>query len=193
MNGLHRAMSFGGILPQQSIDYVVDHFKPLSLKANENFQSHGVVAHEVGFVLEGVLRNFSYSKNGDDVTKYFIRQNQFAVDLESYYSLKPSETILQAVVDAQLLVIKRQVWDRLNEEVPKLYILTKSLTEATLLNKIKDNDFLNFGTAKEKYLEFVNRYPELVKTVPQQYIASYLKITPQSLSRIRKELAKNNI
>ena len=45
MNGLHRAMSFGGILPQQSIDYVVDHFEPLSLKANENFQSHGAITY----------------------------------------------------------------------------------------------------------------------------------------------------
>ncbi len=57
-----------------------------------------------------------------------------------------------------------------------------------LLNKIKDNDFLNFRTAADKYREFVKRYPDLALYVPQQYIASYLKITPQSLSRIRKTL-----
>ncbi|MBO3273152.1 hypothetical protein [Hymenobacter defluvii] len=60
------------------------------------------------------------------------------------------------------------------------------LTEATLLNKIKDNDFLHFGTAKQKYQEFVKRYPDLLLIIPQHYIASYLHITPQLLSRIRK-------
>ncbi|MDH5604324.1 MAG: hypothetical protein OEY51_10300 [Cyclobacteriaceae bacterium] len=66
--------------------------------------------------------------------------------------------------------------------------MMESLTEATLLNKIKDNDFLNYGTAKDKYQEFIKRYPDLIREVPQQYIASYLKITPQSLSRIRKTI-----
>jgi len=70
------------------------------------------------------------------------------------------------------------------------FTLQFCFSESTLLNKIKDNDFLNFGSAKIKYLEFVKRYPALAQQVPQQYIASYLKITPQSLSRIRNELVK---
>jgi hypothetical protein len=74
--------------------------------------------------------------------------------------------------------------------MPTLYIFIKSITEAQLLNKIKDNDFLNFGDAKTKYVEFIKRYPLLLQQVPQQYIASYLKITPQSLSRIRKMLSR---
>jgi hypothetical protein len=60
----------------------------------------------------------------------------------------------------------------------------------TFLNKIKDADFLRFGTAKEKYAEFVRRYPDLALSVPLQYIASYLQITPQSLSRIRKAFVR---
>ena len=71
--------------------------------------------------------------------------------------------------------------------MPQLFILSKSLTEAALLNKLKDKDFLHFGTARQKYQEFVRRYPDLALRVPQRYVASYLGITPQSLSRIRKE------
>ena len=66
--------------------------------------------------------------------------------------------------------------------------MMESLTEATLLNKIKDNDFLNYGTAKDKYQEFLKWYPDLMREVPQNYIASYLKITLRSLSRIRKDI-----
>jgi hypothetical protein len=71
-------------------------------------------------------------------------------------------------------------------QIPKLFILSKLLTQVALLNNLKDSDFLHFGTAKQKYEEFVKRYPDLVLSVPQHYIASYLRITPQSLRRIRK-------
>ena len=81
--------------------------------------------------------------------------------------------------------IARNRWNQLSEQVPKLYMLMKSLTEVTLLNKIKDNEFLTFGTAKEKYEAFLKSYPDLAQHVPLQHIASYLQITPQSLSRIR--------
>ena len=94
----------------------------------------------------------------------------------------------KAVVNCRIFRVKRADWGKLTEKIPRLFILTKSLSEATLLNKIKDNDFLNFRTAADKYREFVKRYPDLALYVPQQYIASYLKITPQLLSRIQKTL-----
>lgn len=136
------------------------------------------------------MRGYIVSAAGEEATKYFLRENQFMMDIESYYNNTPSENAMQAMVPTQLLVIKRQAWNKMIEAMPKLYILTKSLTEAALLNKIKDNDFLNFGTASEKYREFIKRYPDVALQVPQQYIASYLKITPQSLSRIRKNFGK---
>ncbi|RYG02756.1 MAG: Crp/Fnr family transcriptional regulator [Chitinophagaceae bacterium] len=128
------------------------------------------------------------NQTGEEATKYFFKENQFMVDLESYHSRKPSTDPMQAVITSRILVIKREDWDELINGIPKLYLLMKSISEATLLNKLKDNDFLNFGTSTEKYKEFVKRYPYLALHVPQQYIASYLRITPQSLSRIRKGL-----
>jgi CRP/FNR family transcriptional regulator, anaerobic regulatory protein len=133
------------------------------------------------------MRCYDITKGGDEVTKYLIRPHQFYADIESYYNLSPCENSVQAVTDAELYVFHRKAWNQLNESIPNFFIYTKSITEAALLNKIKDNDFLNYGTAKEKYLEMQKRYPEILLQVPQQYIASYLKITPQSLSRIRKE------
>ncbi len=188
MEKLYTALSFGGILPDERIRYILSHFEQMELREGDHLLGLGEVCHSIGFVQKGVVRCFALDKEGVEVTKYFVRPNQFVVDLESYYDLKPAETALQAAVPTQLWVIKRNAWTALNEEIPKLYILTKSLTEATLLNKIKDNDFLNFGTASDKYREFMKRYPDLVLQVPQQHIASYLKITPQSLSRIKKKM-----
>ncbi|MCB0637866.1 MAG: Crp/Fnr family transcriptional regulator [Lewinella sp.] len=189
MDRLHEALSFGGILPRESVDHILSHVEDVRLVPQEYFLLPGAISNRLGFVNEGILRSYALGPDGEEVTKYFIRPKQFAVDLESYYNNHPSEAALQAVVPTQVFTIGRNAWNRLSEEIPKMYILMKSLTEATLLNKIKDNDFLNFGTASDKYREFLRRYPDLAREVPLQYIASYLKITPQSLSRIRKQLA----
>jgi CRP-like cAMP-binding protein len=144
----------------------------------------------LGFVDSGVFRNYIINTELEEASKYFMRQNQFLMDIESFYDGSPTTSGMQAVTEACLFSIGRKEWLRLSEEIPKLFILTKSLTESALINKIKDNDFLHFGTARRKYEEFVRRYPDLALSVPQQYIASYLQITPQSLSRIRNNLSR---
>lgn len=192
MEKLKSVLEFGGILSKENIDYIVGYFEAAELKANDYFFQTGKLGDKIGYVREGIMRSYTLSKEGEEVTKYFVRKNQFLMDLESYYNNTPCESNMQAVIDSKLLYINRSKWNKLSEEVPQLYILTKSLTEAGLLNKIKDNDFLNYGTANDKYLEFIKRYPDLALHVPQQHIASYLKITPQSLSRIRKNLSDTN-
>jgi CRP-like cAMP-binding protein len=185
---LRTALTFGGILHEKDYDLILDSYETVLLKPGMNFLSAGQVSDRIGFVEEGILRVFFITEKGTEVTKYFIRANQFGVDLESYYENKVSEYNMQAVVPTCVHYITRSKWTELLEKIPKLYIYTKSLTEATLLNKIKDNEFLVYGTAKEKYLGFLKRYPDLALHVPLQDIASYLQITPQSLSRIRKEI-----
>lgn len=187
---LKSALSFGGILLPDDIQRSMEYYRVRKLKPGEFFLAAGQVAREIGFMSEGILRVYATDSDGLEVTKYFIRENQFAVNLESYYADMPSENAMQAVVPTTLLVIQRHDLERLNEEVPRFYIFSKTISEAQLLNKLRDNDFLNFGTAKQKYVEFVRRYPDLAMYVPQHQIASYLKITPQSLSRIRKEIAE---
>ncbi|WP_205508910.1 Crp/Fnr family transcriptional regulator [Longitalea arenae] len=189
MEKLQQALAFGGILSKDDLARVLSHFRNKKLKAEAHFHSMHSIAREVAFVEMGILRVYSADLHGNEVTKFLIRENQFVVDLQSYYTATPGRDAIQAVVPSEIYTIQKLVLDRLIEEIPNLYIFLKSITEAHLLNKIRDNDFLNFGDARTKYLEFIKRYPEVASRIPQQYIASYLKITPQSLSRIRKELA----
>lgn len=189
MKNLINALSFGGILTDDELEHVAGSFDELMLEPGDEFLSVGRISNRIGFVDEGILRVYAVNEEAKEATKYFIRKNQFAVDIESFYEDSPSTSTIEAVIESRLYTISRRQWHKLYEEVPKLYILTKNLTEAGLLNKIKDNEFLQFGSAKDKYLEFIRRYPDLAVQVPQQYIASYLRITPQSLSRIRRNLS----
>ncbi|MEM8528898.1 MAG: Crp/Fnr family transcriptional regulator [Bacteroidota bacterium] len=190
MEKLRTALSFGGILNDTEIDYILPQYEYRVFQIGEEFLQIGRVSRSIGFIDEGIMRAYAIGLNGEEVTKYFMRPNQFLVDLESYYNDTPAENAIQAITASHLYIMHRSTWITISQKIPKLYILMKSLTEAALMSKIKDNDFLNFGTAKDKYQAFVERYPQLALQVPQQYIASYLKITPQSLSRIRRELTK---
>lgn len=191
MEKLKSALSFGGILSENDIAIIASQFQPRFLKNEEYFQEFGKVADQIAFVENGVMRVFGIDDRGDDVTKYFIRENQFFANIISYNTAQPATEGIQAVVPSNIWCIYFSAFEKLFKEIPNLNIFFKSVSEATLLNKLKDNDFLNFGNAKTKYCEFLKRYPSLALKVPQQYIASYLKITPQSLSRIRNELTKN--
>ncbi|GAA5521260.1 Crp/Fnr family transcriptional regulator [Aliifodinibius salicampi] len=189
MKNLINALSFGGILSDEEVEYVTSFFEVQSIKSGDDFLSIGMTSDRIGFVDEGILREYIIGGDAKEIIKHFICKNQFAVALESFYDNKPSALGIEAVTKCRILSIQRRKWNKLYEEVPNLYILTKSLTESALLNKIKNKEFLHFGSAKDKYLEFINRYPDLALKVPQQHIASYLHITPQSLSRIRRELS----
>ena len=187
MEALKSVLAYGGILSDREIDEILPHYSRVALKRNEFYLQPGQICNRVAFVDSGALRVFFFSQDGREVTKSFVRRHQFAVDLESYYDNKPSAYGMQCAVPATLYTLSRNEWNTLSEHYPRLYMLMKTLTEVTLLNKIKDNEFLLVGTAREKYAEFVRRYPELALNVSLQHIASYLQITPQSLSRIRRE------
>jgi len=186
MDKLRLTLGFGNILAENDIKIFLSAFSIRILKANECMKRGGTVSSEIAFVDEGILRIFDITDSGSDVTKYFVRSGQFVTELESYYSGIPTDEAIQAVIDSKILVIKKSAIEKLSTQIPSLYLFLKSITESALLNKLKDNDFLNYGNAETKYMEFVKRYPDLALYVPQQMIASYLKITPQSLSRIRR-------
>ncbi len=178
-NQLQAVLKYGGILTEEDINLVMPAYDIIELNTGEEYLSPGQISDRIGFVDQGILRVYFPIENGTEVTKYFIRANQFGVDIESYYDNKPSAYGMQAVVPTKIYSMTRTTWNRLSEQIPKLYMLVKSLTEVTLLNKIKDNEFLIYGTAKKKYEEFLKRYPDLAKEVPLQHIASYLQITPK--------------
>ncbi len=114
MERLYTALSFGGILTHEQIEYILTFCEAQDLKVQEEFLSLGTIGDKLGFVNEGILRVYSLGSGGEEVTKYFFRQNQFAVDLESYYNLTPCEIAIQAVVDSNVLYIKRSNWDKLS-------------------------------------------------------------------------------
>jgi len=163
-------------------------FESLTVKKNEHLFREGEVVRYVYFVEKGCLRQYYINNNGEDRTIYFKVENGWASELVSFLDNKPTELNLQALEDSSLQIINQKNWVYGITQIRPLtmgfiraqqdtnYSLKKRLAEATV------------ETPEEKYLRFIKEEPELLQRIPLYHIASYLAMTPETLSRIRRKI-----
>ncbi|WP_311136535.1 Crp/Fnr family transcriptional regulator [Hymenobacter cellulosilyticus] len=128
MENLRKAFEFGGVLNAEEIAQVTDPFVAQSLRAGEHFFAPGDYPNRLGFVSAGVCRLYLVGRMPEEeATRCFIRPHQFILDLESLHSHRPTQVGIQALTACELL--DKRIWQQLLVEVPKLFILSKLLTE----------------------------------------------------------------
>jgi len=177
-----------GQLNQQQIDLIKRKAKGLELKKDEYFSEAGKIPRQVAFIKEGVLRVCYYNSNGDEITKYFIEENNFAVDINSFNQMIPSSEYVQAVTDCTLLVFSTDSLNDLSATIIQWDGIINKITEKALVEKVNKLSPMLAEDAKTRYLNFLEKFPNLANRVPLSYLASYLGITQSSLSRIRKSI-----
>ena len=160
-------------------------------RAGEYFAEAGRVAQDIGFVASGVFRVCYYDREGRDVTKYFLDEAHFMVDLQSQQYQLPSTEYIQAVTPARVLVFSARAWHGLRQSLVSWPEVERTLISRALLEKVGRLSPLVHADAATRYRHFLARFPALANRVPLAQLASYLGITPQSLSRIRREVGNN--
>jgi CRP-like cAMP-binding protein len=149
----------------------------------------GDIADEVYFVNKGVLRLY-YEKDGEEITAFVYSENLFASSYESFLSQTKSNQCIDALEDCDLLVLSYQGMQKLYKEVPRFNIITRIIAEQRFINAQRILSSFILDSPEERYLKFTEQFPSLIQRVPQHIIASYLGVTPVSLSRIRKRIVK---
>lgn len=177
-----------GSLNQQQIDLIKHKAEEVSLPKEAYFSEAGRLAKQVAFVSEGILRVCYYSNKGDEVTRYFIDEDNFAVDLNSYNYNIPSSEYIQAVTDCRLLVFSREDMTELSATIINWDPILSKITAKGLLDKVNRISPMLAEDAKTRYLHFLTKFPRLTNRIPLSALASYLGITQSSLSRIRKNI-----
>ncbi len=169
---------------------IIPLFETLEIKKNEHLFRQGETARWVYFVEKGCLRQYFINNNGEERTIYFKTEGGWASELVSFLDNKPTELNLQATEDSKLEIINQKNWIYAVTLIPSFtmgfirsqqdtnYMLKKRLAEATV------------ETPEEKYLRFIKEEPLLMQRLPLYHIASYLAMTPETLSRIRKKIAQ---
>jgi CRP-like cAMP-binding protein len=140
------------------------------------------------FVQEGILRVFYIDDKGKEHLLQFAPEGWFAADHESTYFKKASNYYIQALEDTTVYQLKDDFFEQLSLKDPVFTQFNEKLLHNHIHHLQKRIIQLIAKTAEERYVEFTKTYPDILMRVPQTMVASYLGITPESLSRIRKEL-----
>lgn len=161
-------------------------------KKNELLLSRGQVCERAFFVEKGLIRFYSIDEEGKEHIVQFAPENWFISDRESIYFSRPSEYFMDTIEDTTVVLIDQHFIEKASE----ISLEFRNYNEYLLQNHIRHLqnriNLLIGASAEKRYLDFIRLYPDLTLRVPQWMIASYLGITPESLSRVRKELAKRN-
>ncbi|MEN8186788.1 MAG: Crp/Fnr family transcriptional regulator [Bacteroidota bacterium] len=174
-------------LTKEEMEYSRNFFKRTKLKKGDFLSKEGDICKKIAIVRSGILRSF-YNKDDEQLTTYFNIEGTIATALRSYLKEVPAYENMQAVTDVEIFYIEKKDMNKLFEDIPAWNKIVRIAME-TLYVKMEERSIsLQYNTAKERYLNFLVEFPNLANRIPLQYIASFLGITPETLSRIRKSL-----
>jgi CRP-like cAMP-binding protein len=164
-------------------------FAPRKIAKRQFVLHEGEVCNHLVFVNAGCLREYTVDHKGQEHIIQFAIGDWWISDLQSFLGKTVSTHRIDALQDSDVLLLEKEARDKMFEVVPKMERFFRLLLEGNYVATHKRINASLSDSAEERYLAFIKTYPDLVEQVPQGHIASYLGITPQSLSRIRKELS----
>lgn len=161
---------------------------PRRVKRHEHLLREGEVCDFVLFITKGSLRYYYYNDVVERTGNFFF-ENAWYTDYESYLTQQPSTLNVEALEKCELLLFYKKELEALAEQHIVFEKLQRKMAERAFLGLKKRNDIFNtFHTPEERYLYLVKEKPLILARVAQHYIASYIGISPQSLSRIRRRI-----
>jgi CRP-like cAMP-binding protein len=160
-------------------------FRPRTLRKRQYFLQEGDVSRNAAFVVKGSARMFSVDEKGHEHIVRFALENWWLGDQESFYSLTPSRYHIEVLEDTELLVITTAIALELRDQLRSFDLTIKAMDrQLAVAAQHRIHSALSM-TAEERYDDLANTYPEFIQRFPQNMIASYLGISPETLSRIR--------
>jgi CRP-like cAMP-binding protein len=159
----------------------------IHLKKNEIFINEGEIANQIAFTNSGYLRVY-YNHDGEEITRDITPLHTFATALPSFVSQTPSFEIISAITNCELFVIQKNDLEYLYSTFPKWERLGRRIIEEMFVESQRRIYSFITETAETRYKRILKQYPDILHDVPLKYIADFLGIKLQSLSRLRKNM-----
>lgn len=163
-----------------------------NVKKGEFLLREGELCEHHIFVEKGLLRFYSIDDAGKEHIVQFASENWFVGDRSSVYFNKPTTYFIDAIEDSTVVFLNSGFMCTAAEVSKEFAHYNEQILQRHIMHLQNRVRLLIGANAEERYLDFIKLYPDLTLRVPQWMIASYLGITPESLSRVRKELARRN-
>lgn len=159
------------------------------IRKKQYLLQEGDVCKTIAFVEKGLLRSYSVDDNGTEHIMQFAPEGWFISDLFSFLTTDIATYNIEAVEDSELVLISKSANDELMNKCTKYERFSRILiTGAYVALQKRINSLMSF-TLEERYETFMKQYPDIARRVPQHMVASYIGLTPETLSRVRRRIA----
>jgi CRP-like cAMP-binding protein len=165
-------------------------FVPKKLRKRQYLLQEGDVCKHLAFVSKGLLRTYNVDDKGDEHMSVFGWEGWWLSDFNSFLSGEPAVFNIDAIEDSELLLISHSKYEELTIAVPVMDRYFRILYQNSIVTKERRLMSSITHTAEERYLQLAGSNPQLIERIPQNLVASYLGIAPETLSRIKKNLIK---
>lgn len=159
------------------------------LRKKQYLLQEGDICKSVAFVLKGALRAYTIDQKGVDHIVQFALEGWLISDLYSFLTASPATYYIDALEDSTVVLISKEAELAITKEVPQFETYNRLQITGAYLAMQKRVNALISQTVEERYLGFMQLYPNIIQRVPQHMIASYMGLSPETLSRVRKKMA----
>ena len=184
---------FNNLLPldKEEISVVEELFKERKIKRRQFILQEGEVCKLNTFVVEGCFKMYFVDDSGKEHNLQFAIENWWIGDISSFHFEEPSKLCIEAIENSVILQVNKEDQQRLFIDYPKFNRIFRVLAENAMVGLQKRTVQNISSTAEERYLDFLKRYPQFFNRISNVQIASYLGVTPEFLSAIRKKIANS--
>ncbi len=171
-------------MTHEELDLLESILVPMKYAKNEMILREGETCTNIYWVVKGLVRQFYY-KNGKEVTEYMATENNIVMCIESLFLEQPTHLQIKAIEPCVMIAIPKVDLEAVAMKSVNIQILYRKILEESLILSQIHADMLRFESAQDRYQKLIKRQPQLVLRAPLVYIASYLQMTPETLSRVR--------
>jgi CRP-like cAMP-binding protein len=163
---------------------------PKKLRKKQYLLQEGDICKSIAFIEKGALKAYSIDESGNERIIQFGMEGWVISDLYSFITGEPATYNIDAIEDAELVLIGKQAHEELLQQLPKYETFTRlNITGAYIAMQKRLTSILS-SSLEERYANFISLYPDIVQRVPQHMIASYMGLTPETLSRVRQKMTR---
>ncbi|MCR5819726.1 MAG: Crp/Fnr family transcriptional regulator [Bacteroidaceae bacterium] len=171
-------------LTPQGIETLGNILVPIKVSKGSDIMVEGEVCKYMYYVEKGLVRQYYY-KGGRDVTEHFSYEGRIVICIESFLKQEPSRLIVEALENSMLYGIPYDLLRSLIETDKEIERLYRKVLEHALISSQEHADSQRFENASERYLRLLKTKPEIILRAPMVHVASFLQMTPETLSRVR--------